>query len=97
MRNSIQIICDKCGTYIHNIYIHNREDKNKGKSQTIKEMLNGSEIKKIQTDKKLKIRDYYNCKEKQSCLSRNKTITDPSILGANKPPFKKDNRHTFGF
>ena len=56
-------------------------------------MLNGSEIKKIQTDKKLKIRDYCNCKDKQSCLSRNKTITDPSILGANKPPFKKDNRH----
>ena len=32
--------------YIHKIYIHNREDKNKGKSQTIKEMLIVSEIKK---------------------------------------------------
>ncbi|MEJ7641816.1 MAG: hypothetical protein WKF36_06435 [Candidatus Nitrosocosmicus sp.] len=26
-------------------------------------------------------------------MSRNKTITDPSILGDNKPPSKKDNRH----
>ena len=43
----------KIGTYT--IYIYNRENKNKGKSQTIKEMGIGSESKKIQTDKKEKL------------------------------------------
>ena len=45
MKHSVWITSDNSGTYT--IYIHNREDKNKGKSQTIKEMWIGKEIKKI--------------------------------------------------
>ncbi len=45
MRHSRWIICDKCDTYT--IHLHNREDKNNGKSQALKEMLIVSEIKKI--------------------------------------------------